>query len=157
MKPSTANRFIALYPAAWRARYGDEFQRLLSDQRLTPLLALDVVGGAIDAHILGGRMTMKMMTRCAAGGPQVSTAEAWQGSLLLLGVTVALLGVTGWLKNVFGAGPLLEAFATMAFPAAFLLLMPRLFMKGASRREKWLVTGVTMTLLVAATILSTFI
>lgn len=154
MKPSTAGRFVAMYPSAWRARYGDEFQRLLSDQRLTPLLALDVIGGAIDAHILGGRMTMKMMTRCAAGGPQVSTAEAWQGALLLLGVTVTLLGATGWLRNTFGEGPLLEAFASMAFPAAFLLLMPKLFMKGASRREKWLVVGVTMTLLVAATVVS---
>ena len=154
MKPTTARRLVALYPARWRARYGAEFHQLLADQRLTPLLALDVIGGALDAHILGGRMTMKMMTRCAGGGPQVSTAEAWQGSLLLLGVTLTLLGVTGWLKHVFGEGPLLEAFATLAFPAAFLLLMPSLFMKGASRREKWFVVGVTMSLLAAATVLS---
>lgn len=42
---------LRLYPAAWRARYGEEFAALLSDQRLTPRVALDVLLGALDAQL----------------------------------------------------------------------------------------------------------
>jgi len=41
---------VALYPARWRARYGDEFQALLDDEPVTPSLVLDVIRGALDAH-----------------------------------------------------------------------------------------------------------
>ena len=42
---------LRLYPAGWRARYGDEFAALLDDYPLTFLGLLDVLLGALDAHI----------------------------------------------------------------------------------------------------------
>jgi len=42
---------LRLYPAAWRARYGEEFAALLEDCRPTALALLDVFLGALDAHI----------------------------------------------------------------------------------------------------------
>lgn len=42
---------LALYPRAWRRRYGAEFAALLDEQRPFPGLVLDVVLGAIDAHL----------------------------------------------------------------------------------------------------------
>ena len=46
---------LRLYPAAWRDRYGDELAWLLADQlagkALTPRAVLDLVRGAIDAHL----------------------------------------------------------------------------------------------------------
>lgn len=42
---------LALYPSAWRRRYGSEFAALLDAQPLSPALILDIVLGAIDAHL----------------------------------------------------------------------------------------------------------
>lgn len=43
---------LRLYPAGWRARYGEEFAALLEDQPLTPRIALDTLLGALDAHVV---------------------------------------------------------------------------------------------------------
>lgn len=37
---------VAVHPAAWRERYGDEFAALLEDTRLTPRVVADVLVGA---------------------------------------------------------------------------------------------------------------
>lgn len=52
-EPPTSARLWALrlYPPAWRARYGDEFAALLEQQRVTPLVAFDLLLGALDAHL----------------------------------------------------------------------------------------------------------
>jgi hypothetical protein len=40
-----------LYPAPWRARYGDEFAAVLEDRPLGPFDVADVLLGALDAHL----------------------------------------------------------------------------------------------------------
>ena len=40
-----------LYPRGWRRRYGDEFAALLEQEQPSPSLVLDVVLGALDAHL----------------------------------------------------------------------------------------------------------
>ena len=42
---------LALYPRAWRDRYGEEFEGLLEQERVTPLLVMNVLGGALDARV----------------------------------------------------------------------------------------------------------
>lgn len=42
---------LSLYPASWRARYGEEFAALLENCPLTFTTFADVVLGALDAHI----------------------------------------------------------------------------------------------------------
>ena len=42
---------LRLYPAGWRARYGDEFAVMLGQRALGPFDVADVVLGAIDAHL----------------------------------------------------------------------------------------------------------
>jgi hypothetical protein len=42
---------IRLYPARWRARYGDEFEALLAERPLGPFDVADVALGALDAHL----------------------------------------------------------------------------------------------------------
>ena len=42
---------LALYPRAWRRRYGAEFAALLDEQGASPGVLLDTVLGAIDAHL----------------------------------------------------------------------------------------------------------
>ncbi len=43
--------FIRLYPARWRARYGDEFAVVLAERPLGPFDVADVLLGALDAHL----------------------------------------------------------------------------------------------------------
>lgn len=42
---------LRLYPARWRARYGDEFELVLAERPLGPFDIADVLLGALDAHI----------------------------------------------------------------------------------------------------------
>ena len=42
---------VRLYPQGWRERYGDEFEALLEQCLHSPLDTLDVVLGALDAHL----------------------------------------------------------------------------------------------------------
>lgn len=42
---------LALYPARWRARYGDEFAAVLAERPLGPFDVADVLLGALDAHL----------------------------------------------------------------------------------------------------------
>src|SRR5258706_13024108 len=44
-------RLVRLYPAAWRARYGAEYVALLEAQPASPWIVLEVVYGALDAHV----------------------------------------------------------------------------------------------------------
>lgn len=157
MTPTAADRLVALYPASWRARYGDEFRLVLLEQRLTLLLALDVMGGAVDARLMGGRMTLQMMARCAAGGPKMGTAETWRAAFVMLGMAIALAGTMMLARATFRDGPYIDAFVQMLFPAAFLVTMPFLYMRGASRRRKILVVGVSLVIMLAATMLSVLI
>jgi hypothetical protein len=45
------NRLLRLYPHAWRARYGDEFLALLEDRPPSLRERVDIVRGALDAHV----------------------------------------------------------------------------------------------------------
>lgn len=42
---------LRLYPARWRARYGEEFELILADRPLGPFDVADVLLGALDAHL----------------------------------------------------------------------------------------------------------
>jgi hypothetical protein len=46
---------VALYPAKWRAKFGDEFAALLEDTRLTPRAVVDVTIQAGKLHVAGHR------------------------------------------------------------------------------------------------------
>jgi hypothetical protein len=48
------NWFLRLYPERWRERYGEELEQLVCDvrgSRSGPALAMDLIRGAVDAHI----------------------------------------------------------------------------------------------------------
>jgi hypothetical protein len=58
---------LRLYPAPWRARYGDEFAALLEERSLGPSDVADVVHGALDAHLrLRGRGNVTQSGRRSA-------------------------------------------------------------------------------------------
>jgi len=49
MRPTAT--LLRLYPARWRARYGDEFAALLEERPLGPFDVADILLGALDAHL----------------------------------------------------------------------------------------------------------
>jgi hypothetical protein len=98
-------RLVALYPAAWRLRYGDELALLIEQGGLGLRNRLDLLRGALDAHLHPRRPSpVPVVAGLSAGG--LATADAialaaqpappdWPGYLMdalpLALATVALL------------------------------------------------------------------
>ena len=130
---------MRLYPRVWRDRYGEEFIATLSAQRTTPLLVLDIILGAVDAHLhpqisarafAGDRSMTNLQRRCsfttAAAGPR--------DHFVASGVTIGCLVVFTvlWLacKQSFRETAWVEALGVMLFPVALVLGLPFAYTKG---------------------------
>ena len=72
---------VRCYPAAWRARYGDEFDALLEERPLGPFDVADIVLGAIDAQL-----------RLRGRGASQTTARGFTMSLRIGGVAAIAAG-----------------------------------------------------------------
>ncbi len=66
-------RLVRLYPAGWRRRYGAEFETVLAAQEPSVWQVLDVLRGAIDAHLHPGlwRSDATPFTRLGEPGRRV--------------------------------------------------------------------------------------
>jgi hypothetical protein len=108
-------RYVRLYPRAWRDRYGDELEAVLEEDGLGLRTRLDLVRGAVDAHLHPGTPTpWPVVAVLTASAFAVAHAWAlatqpvptdWPGYLeealpLIIASVVALIpGVVGlWLK-----------------------------------------------------------
>ena len=128
---------LALFPASWRARYGEEFEALLGERPLGPFDVADVLLAAVDAHLnlrglaaadhaKGFVMTLRLGGIAAVlGGLLWATGLIWSSSdegegpgpgiwLFLAGTALLLVALIG-----------LSAFQSRAHPrlvwAAFVL------------------------------------
>ena len=114
---------LLLYPGAWRARYGEEFAAVLAGQRISAGLVLDVIGGAIDAHLYpqiqhsqttqtqgGDRMTRSMLLRCAGGGPTLSPTEQRTASRLAIFGALGMATLYLILTKLYHGAPAVQAF-----------------------------------------------
>ncbi len=141
---------IRLYPAHWRARYGDEFELVLADRPLGPFDVADVLLGALDAHLhlrgagaapnhgKGFTMTLRIggyaailggaLWFLALGGNAISNGEetgaAWIGIALLAAVVTTLVALVGLSAFQARRYPLMTwaAFAVPAIGAIVSLL-----------------------------------
>jgi hypothetical protein len=111
----TPQRLTTLYPRAWRARYGDELDALLEDTQLGLRGRIDLIRGAIDAHLHPFEPSL-IPVLAALSGSALATSHAlviaaqptptdWPGYLddalpLAIGAVAALLAaIVGlWLK-----------------------------------------------------------
>ncbi len=100
---------LRLYPARWRARYGDEFAMLLRERPLGPFDVADVLLGALDAHLHLRGLEAASRT---PGGFSMS---------LKLGGTAAVAGGIMWLV-VFG-GNAINNGSESGMPWLFLLMV----------------------------------
>jgi len=93
--PTTVVPFLLrLYPAAWRARYGDEFRELLESRPPGPRDRLDIIRGAIDARI-HPQVADHLPPRVASGRDRL---------LALTAVTVGVLFAV-WAGIIVAAAP----------------------------------------------------
>ena len=83
---------LRCYPAAWRQRYGDEFEAILTDRPLGPFDVLDVLLGAIDAHLhlrgaaFGSAATDRkgfLMTLRIGGLAAIAGAVLWAAAFIV--------------------------------------------------------------------------
>ena len=115
MSGGTPGRLTTLYPRAWRARYGDELEAVLEEAQLGFRDRIDLVRGAIDAHLHPFEPSL-VPVLAALTGSALATSHAlviavqpaptdWPGYLddalpLAIGAVAALLAaIVGlWLK-----------------------------------------------------------
>ena len=120
---SRAARYVGLYPRAWRDRYGDELEAVLETDGLGLRTRLDLIRGALDAHLHPDRPSpLPVVAALSASAFAVAHAIAlatepvptdWPGYLeaalpLIIASVLALIpAVIGlWLKLGDGDGAL---------------------------------------------------
>jgi hypothetical protein len=84
---------VRLYPAWWRARYGEEFAILLEERPFGPFDLVDVALAALDAHLhLRGRDVARNQARGITMSLRIGGISAIAGGLLWF---VSLAGASG--------------------------------------------------------------
>lgn len=107
---------ISLYPARWRARYGDEFLAILEERPLGPFDAADILLGALDAQL-----------RLRGVGRQPPPRRGFIMSLRLGGLA-AIVGAPLWtagfviLNELFGTADVRAPAVMMAVGSLSLLV-----------------------------------
>jgi hypothetical protein len=144
---------LRLYPRAWRERYGDEFLALMSSHAPGPRLLIDIVAGAIDAHLQpqphvgsarrdiqdGGRI-MKLLTLRCTDARNMSRAEQWQSALLMIGVSAGISLAYVGVNRLWGRNMFVEALGIGSFPIALMWGMMPGYLRGHSRAARVLLT-----------------
>jgi drug/metabolite transporter (DMT)-like permease len=138
---------LRLYPARWRERYGEEFGAVLASQRASVGLVLDVLGGAIDAHLYPqiqhshskpikeeDTMTLLMLQRCSAGGPKLSPRDQRIASLFMIFSALVMAGLYIALTKIYHSAPAVQALFYASFPALALIYGETAYL----RKRPWL-------------------
>ncbi len=127
------NWLLRLYPAQWRERYGEEFGAVLASQRVSVGLVVDVIGGAIDAHLhpqfhtqtqnsntsysqREDTMTLAMLQRCSVGGPKLSPSDRRIASRATILSALGLAAVSLVLTKIYHGAPAVQALLYASAP-----------------------------------------
>jgi hypothetical protein len=141
------NWLLRLYPSRWRERYGEEFGAVLASQRASAGLILDVLAGAVDAHLYpqiqnaqskpvqgDDTMTLEMLQRCAAGGPKLTPRDKRIASLTVIVTALVMAVLYIVLTKIYRAVPAVEALFYASFPALALIYEQTAYL----RKRSWL-------------------
>jgi hypothetical protein len=140
------NWMLRLYPAPWRERYGEEFGAVLAGQRPSPGLVLDVLAGAIDAHLHpqiqhsnstqtqgDDKMTIAMLQRCALGGPKLSSSERRIASRYARGSALAMALLYLVLTKLYRGAPAVQAVIYAAIFSSSIVYRQAAYLRNRSR------------------------
>ncbi|MDQ3785160.1 MAG: hypothetical protein M3360_09870 [Actinomycetota bacterium] len=134
-------RLVRLYPRRWRNRYGAELEAMLEQTRPTPRIVLDLVDGALDAHLHSqltseGVVVHNPFTRTPAAVTQAITLPG----LVFLAAAVLKYGFgQGFLFDPlegFFSNDVVEAITVLSPVVALLLSAAALFEVRLERREE---------------------
>ena len=169
-----ADRLLHLYPRAWRDRYGAEFLALVGDRPVGLQQVIDIVSGAIDAHLSSDvrAMTSRRQVTQLQGGTAViealkqscihdkaavlSRRDAWTGAGVLIGGSIVMSALGIGLDRA-GFDTLGEAVKAAAFPVSMLLSMPFTFVKGKSWKAQGVLVGIPLVIIVLITYIATML
>jgi hypothetical protein len=156
-----AKQLLRWYPPAWRERYGNEFEALLSDRSLSAMEVFDVFCGAIDAWLspdvrrhtigsaaapAGGPMLLRALA-CDRHTSGVTPRDGLVGAGVMIALTIAFkLAINAAVR--FGYAAAADALTQLAFPVAFSASMPWWLMKGQPWKAQLVIVGGTLALLV---------
>ncbi len=164
----TGDRLLWLYPRGWRERYGDEFLAIVGDRPLGLGEWIDIVSGAIDAHLsrdvrraaasgtTGGGSAVNVIQALKlrqCGESAVGIREGLIGAAILIVGSLAAVAVKVWLS---AAGqPEAGRWATdLSFPLLYLFVSNAIIMKGQSWRARLVVSGVLVIIFGLAVLVS---
>ena len=129
---------LALYPQAYRARYGDELRAVLGQGQLTTGTLLDLLRGALDAHLHPGRLLPSPAGRLR--GTVSASLTLWI-ALVVVGAGFAKATEDGPFQAAQAAHPLLGgariAVAVLAIAAAGIVLVAGTPLALSVLRQGW--------------------
>ena len=109
---------IRLYPAAWRARYGDEFAELLASRPPSVRDRLDIVFGAIDARVHPQLNANDAREMRIPGDRAIRALTVLAGALLTAWAGIGASQMQPWESGPLPAAS--EAMMNVAWVAGFL-------------------------------------
>ena len=163
-----ANRLLRLYPRAWRERYGDEFLEFVGPEPLRARQVIDIVSGAIDAHLSrevrrstapnggGALMLTTLKAACARPGPVMTRRDGVIGAAVMILSSLIFVALGTYLKRQ-GWAAASEVVLSLSFSASLLLAMPFLWLKGQPWKAQAFFVGVPMIILVAIGCVAAFL
>jgi hypothetical protein len=159
---------LRLYPRVWRRRYGDEMALVVSAERPTIRLAVDLIAGAVDARLNpqwtpriaadneGGRMTMgNFLAHCQPVG--ITREDHIRSAAWMLGGTVAFTILYLLLKWTYGQSPFIEAFGLALFPISLALSARYTYLKKYSRPAASVLTAGTILVIFGVMLFATLL
>lgn len=162
---ATARRMVGLYPRRWRDRYETELLATVEQTRIGIRQIIDLLAGAVDARVSrdwsrtaasstsGGSTVLQRLRACDARGRQATTGEALAGAGLMIVASVMLMAAGRAVESA-GAVEAGEVIRNLAFPVAFTVTMPVLFMRGVPPRIQTVLVGFTLAMLTVIGIVS---
>jgi len=141
MKPQVVRLLVGLYPAGWRARYGEEFRTLLEEQPATLSGLTNIIGCALyeRAGLLGGKLVKEVknsltLVLCAGVATLAAGANLYftvdDTPLAAVVQAHSLLAVCWW---VMAAGSVLAAAGLVVAVVPVLSAIARLAWAGRRR------------------------
>jgi hypothetical protein len=142
---------LRLYPREWRRRYGAEIEEVVASQPKSLQLVVDLLGGAVDAHLKpqafarrldgataadrGGLDMVNRMKGCGATA-SVSRKDAFLGAGLTLGSALVVATIM-----VIGRSPITETIGLTMFPGVLAVGTQSMYLRGHSTLAKVVLIG----------------
>lgn len=135
---------LRLYPRAWRERYGDELREVVEAQPASFFMWVDLLAGAIDAHLAPQRSTnleegentmIGRLSGCCAS-PHLTRRESRIAAAISLLSSLALAGAL-----IVNSNQLVESMVLCSVPAVLVTPTQWFVLRNRSALAKWLLIG----------------